>query len=257
MTDTNKPPEIIEQDSEQKDLTTKTGFQPLLYNFRIAPVNVDANKFALQLPFSVLFDNLITVLWSMYGKEPKIKCGINQLRWALELLKCFRVDYRYPDSIVKIVKDLEKQIIELYAKLGGMLQKMKAQRELEEEKEIESEDVEKSNEENVLDYAMNCVSYNEKDVMNKLNELNIPIDIETGEPKALKELNSLGGKKSKSVDRICKLEKKTSKTHVIGALQKILNTTTEETTISEVEELIKGLKLQNSTMVEKKSSNNK
>jgi hypothetical protein len=68
--------------------------------------------------------------------------GINQLRWALELLKCFRVDYRYPDSIVKIVKDLEKQIIELYAKLGGMLQKMKAQRELEEEKEIESEDVE-------------------------------------------------------------------------------------------------------------------
>lgn len=66
--------------------------------------------------------------------------GINQMRWALEFLKCFRVDYSYPDSIVKIVKDVEKQIIVLYGKLGGMLQKMKEQRVQEEEKEIGVED---------------------------------------------------------------------------------------------------------------------
>lgn len=61
---------------------------------------------------------------------------------------------------------------------------------------------------------MNCVSYNEKDIMNKLNELDVPIDIETGEPKALKELNSLGGRKPKSVDKMCKLENQTSKSNI-------------------------------------------
>lgn len=53
----------------------KNAFSPMLYYFRVPPIG-DMNKgFSLQQPFAVLFDNLIAVLWSIYGKDSKIKVG--------------------------------------------------------------------------------------------------------------------------------------------------------------------------------------
>lgn len=53
-----------------------------------------------------------------------------------------------------------------------------------------------------------CVSLNEKDLMDKLKKVSMPIDPTTGEPKYLKELNSLG--KRKKADE-CKVDNKSSK----------------------------------------------
>lgn len=51
--------------------------------------------------------------------------GINQMEWALEFLKCFKVDYNYPESISKIVKTIEKVMIELYSKISEIQHKEK------------------------------------------------------------------------------------------------------------------------------------
>lgn len=123
---------------------------PMLYQFRVTHGN--DKTFALQQPFATLFDNLIAVLWSVYGKKSTIQIGtqqtvhsvvintntvayhiygelilfnfpgINQLQWALEFLKCMKVDYNYPASIVKIVNELEERLIKLYAKVGEKIQ---------------------------------------------------------------------------------------------------------------------------------------
>lgn len=50
-------------------------FTPQMYKFRVAPARGNIKQFALQMPFSTLFDNLIAVLWSLYNKETKIKSG--------------------------------------------------------------------------------------------------------------------------------------------------------------------------------------
>lgn len=44
--------------------------------------------------------------------------GVNQLKWALEFMKCMKSDYGYPQSIERIVGELEDQLIELYAMIG-------------------------------------------------------------------------------------------------------------------------------------------
>lgn len=44
--------------------------------------------------------------------------GVNQLQWALEFMKCMKSDYGYPQSIERIVGELEDQLIELYAMIG-------------------------------------------------------------------------------------------------------------------------------------------
>lgn len=43
------------------------------------------------------------------------------------------------------------------------------------------------------------MSYNEKDILDKLETVKLPIDPETGEPKYLKELDQLGKRKNKHV----------------------------------------------------------
>jgi len=58
--------------------------------------------------------------------------GINQLQWALEFLRCMKVDYGYPESIEKIVGELEEQLISLYAKVGEKMQENKRKKDLEE-----------------------------------------------------------------------------------------------------------------------------
>lgn len=50
-----------------------------------------------------------------------IYTGIIQVEWALEFLKCMRVDYSYPESICKIVEVLEKNLMDLYIKYGEKL----------------------------------------------------------------------------------------------------------------------------------------
>lgn len=75
------------------------------------------------------------------AKLMQMYIGINQMRWALEFLKCFKVEYTYPDSIAKIVKDTEVKIIALYAKLGSKLQEIQTQREMDEEDEIKMDDL--------------------------------------------------------------------------------------------------------------------
>lgn len=47
------------------------------------------------------------------------------MEWALEFLKCFKVDYNYPESIGKIVKTIEKVMIELYSKISEIQHKEK------------------------------------------------------------------------------------------------------------------------------------
>lgn len=94
--------------------------------------------------------------------------------------------------------------------------------------------------------------------MTKLDSITIPLD-PSGEPKALKELNSLGRRKSKQDTCNNKEDTKSSKcnnqkvnlshvikmkfffvplAYMIGALQKILSKTSEEQTKSDVEEYV-------------------
>lgn len=54
------------------------------------------------------------------------------------------------------------------------------------------------------------ISFNEKDVMEKLGILKMPADPITGEPKHLKELNSMGKRRPKKEDP-CLKDKKTTK----------------------------------------------
>ncbi|XP_022175687.1 uncharacterized protein LOC111037427 [Myzus persicae] len=219
-------------------------FNPMLYNFRVAPPPGHNKTFSLQQPLATLFDNLITVLWSVYGKKSKIKIGVNQLQWALEFLRCMKVDYGYPESIEKIVGELEEQLISLYAKVGEKMQENKRKKDLEEiekekekdEKNLKSSDVEKP----VLD---TFTSFNEEDIMGKLGVTKLQLDPVSGEAKYLKELNSLGKRKQKPTDP-CAKDKKQTKNYMIGALQKILSKTTEPDTKNGVEELIKGLKVE-------------
>lgn len=66
-----------------------------------------------------------------------ITTGVNQLQWALEFLRCMKVDYGYPDSIAKIVGELEEQLISLYAKVGEKMQENKRKKDLEQiEKDV-------------------------------------------------------------------------------------------------------------------------
>lgn len=58
--------------------------------------------------------------------------GVNQLQWALEFMRCMKVDYGYPESIGKIVNELENQLITLYAKVGKKIQERNKQKEEEE-----------------------------------------------------------------------------------------------------------------------------
>jgi len=48
-----------------------------------------------------------------------------------------KVDYGYPDSITKIVGELEEQLISLYAKVGEKMQENKRKKDLEQiEKDV-------------------------------------------------------------------------------------------------------------------------
>jgi len=222
----------------------------MLYRFRVSPLSEDPSKFALQLPFAVLFDNLITVLWAIYSKNSKNQIGINQIQWALEFLKCMKEGYSYPASIGKIVHEIEEQLIKMYAKVGGKLHEIKIKQEMgEKQLETNSQNLEEER-------VMLCLSFNENDIMNKLDSIKLTIDSVTGEAKFLKELNALGRRKNKGAED-CKVDNKSSKTRLIGELQKILNKITEEGPKTEVEKLLKGLKVQNSnTAGTKQSSNN-
>lgn len=71
---------VIQQESSFEKLSElnnkqTTPFHPVLYHFRTSPTPSRGKKYALQLPFALLFDNLITVLWAVYGKNPKVVCG--------------------------------------------------------------------------------------------------------------------------------------------------------------------------------------
>ncbi|XP_060856065.1 uncharacterized protein LOC132933804 [Metopolophium dirhodum] len=218
-------------------------FSPMLYNFRVAPPPGHNKTFSLQQPLATLFDNLITVLWSVYGKKSKIKIGINQLQWALEFLRCMKVNYGYPESIEKIVGELEEQLISLYAKVGEKMQENKRKKDLE---EMEKDVNEKNSKSSGIDKPEKdtFTSYNEEDIMGKLDVIKLTLDPVSGEVKYLKELNSLGKRKQKPHDP-CANDKKQTKNYMIGALQKILSKTTEPDTKNGVEELIKGLKVDN------------
>lgn len=50
-------------------------FNPMLYNFRVSPKTGNEKEFTLQQPFATLFDNLITVLWSVFSKNTNIQIG--------------------------------------------------------------------------------------------------------------------------------------------------------------------------------------
>ncbi|XP_026819418.1 uncharacterized protein LOC113558104 [Rhopalosiphum maidis] len=236
-------------DTEQnKEYTAETpGKQrvkliPQIYKFRVAPVRGNIKQFALQMPFSTLFDNLIAVLWSLYNKETKIKSGINQIQWALEFLKCLKVDYNYPESIGKIVKTIEKVMIELYSKINIIQYKAKLQ-----EPSVELKD---SMSDSKNEYSL---YFNENDIVKKLETITIRMDRISGEPRCIKELNELGKRKPKAEP--CKKDNKNSQSFVIGALKKILKKATEVDTITEVEELLKELNTQNTTQGGTKSLN--
>ncbi|XP_025191206.1 uncharacterized protein LOC112591583 [Melanaphis sacchari] len=217
---------------------------PKIYKFRVAPVRGNVKQFALQMPFSTLFDNLIAVLWSLYNKETTIKSGINQMQWALEFLKCLKVDYNYPESIGKIVKTIEKVMIEIYSKINNIQYKAKIL-------ELSIEKKDSMNNSKILDeYAL---YFNENDITKKLKTITIRMDRKSGEPRCIKELNELGKRKPKV--EACKKDNKTSQTFVIGALNKILKKATEADTITEVEELLKELNIQNTTPAATKSLN--
>lgn len=85
--------------------------------------------------------------------------GINQLQWALEFLKCMKVDYNYPASIEKIVNELEERLIQLYAKVGGIIQedirkKEMEQNEMEKEKSAKCKRSSKRTPREVCDFAV-------------------------------------------------------------------------------------------------------
>ncbi|VVC25304.1 Hypothetical protein CINCED_3A012407 [Cinara cedri] len=232
---------MANEDKEFGQLDQNKSFKPVLYSFRVPPQNRDSSKFALQLPFATLFDNLIAVLWSVYGKDPTIRSGINQVQWALEYMKCMKLDYSYPESIRSIIYVLEKQLMELYAQVGEKLYQSKKQ-ELDKNTKDENEHTSQNLEEKKA--AIPCVSFNEKDIMDKLKNMNLSIDPKTGEAKNIKELNSLGRRKTIVGDEKCKIAPKSSETYLIGKLQKILSNTMEEETKTNVEEIIKNLKVQ-------------
>lgn len=62
---------------------------------------------------------------------------------------------------------------------------------------------------------INLESFNEKDIMGKLNTLHIAIDSTTGEVKHLKDLNSLGRRKPVVGDAKCKIENESSKSNLL------------------------------------------
>lgn len=47
-------------------------------------------------------------------------------------MRCMKVDYGYPESIGKIVNELENQLITLYAKVGKKIQERNKQKEEQE-----------------------------------------------------------------------------------------------------------------------------
>ncbi|XP_050426978.1 uncharacterized protein LOC126837198 [Adelges cooleyi] len=217
-----------------------TGFVPVLYHFRVQP-KTTGKTYALQQPFATLWDNLITVLWSVYGKGSKnIQIGITQLQWALEFMKCMKVDYGYPESIEKIVNELEDQLIALYAKVGQKLHEIKEKKAQEEKARKENEENNGAKEEATDEY----ISYNEKDIMGKLEGMKMPLDPETGEIKYLTTLNALGKRKSKLDECNDKKDSKNSlsKDYMIGALKKVLAKPADDAK-NEVEELIKQLEV--------------
>lgn len=65
--------------------------------------------------------------------------GVNQLQWALEFLRCMKVDYGYPETIEKIVNELEEKLITLYAKVGEKIQEKKRKKDLEQLEKDENE----------------------------------------------------------------------------------------------------------------------
>ncbi|XP_050444426.1 uncharacterized protein LOC126847984 isoform X1 [Adelges cooleyi] len=226
------------------DQNKESAFVLVLYHFRVQP-KATGPTYALQQPFATLWDNLITVLWSVYGKGSKIQIGINQLQWALEFMKCMKIDYGYPESIEKIVNELEDRLISLYAKVGQKLAENNERKKTEEEKaQNEKSETDAAN----ADESSKITSYNEKDIISKLEGLKLPLDPETGEIKYLTTLNSLGKRKSMADD--CPNDKKDSKNslnkdYMIGALKKVLTKPADDAK-NEVEELIKQLEVKSS-----------
>lgn len=91
----------------------------------------------------------------MYYLLSIILCtGINQIQWALELMKCMRVDFSYPEGIGKIVIVLEKQLLELYAKVGEKLEEIK-----EKQEQGEKEEAEENNSQSKYIYIYNIFTY--------------------------------------------------------------------------------------------------
>lgn len=66
--------------------------------------------------------------------------GITQLQWALEFMKCMKIDYGYPESIEKIVGELEDQLIGLYAKVGQKLHDIKEKKAQDDKQQKEATD---------------------------------------------------------------------------------------------------------------------
>ncbi|XP_015374785.1 PREDICTED: uncharacterized protein LOC107169506 [Diuraphis noxia] len=237
MTDTEPNNENITADPPTTGKQSVT-LRLLLYKFCVAPVRGNIKQFALQMPYSILFDNLIAVLWSMYNKETQMRCGINQIQWALEFLRCLKVDYSYPESIGKIVKTLEKNMIELYSKINEIQYKKKMQ-----ESSVELLDFKTDIKPDQKMIDEHSLYFNEKDIQKKLVDIEIRMDRVTNQPRYIKELNELGKRKPKVED--CKDDNKSPQTFVIGALKKILKKSTEADTITDVEKLIKELNIQN------------
>lgn len=145
-------------------------FNPMLYNFRVSPKTGNEKEFTLQQPFATLFDNLITVLWSVFSKNTNIQIGkifyflqtkkkkntylsesyyfflcvsgVNQLQWALEFMRVMKTDYGYSLTMQYVVNNLEDQLLLLYAKIGQkMVENDKTAKK--EQEEAEAKDKEK------------------------------------------------------------------------------------------------------------------
>ncbi|VVC45954.1 Hypothetical protein CINCED_3A017099 [Cinara cedri] len=197
--------------------------------------------YALQQPFATLFDNLITVLWVVYNKKSTLKIGINQLQWALEFMRSMKVEYGYPECIGKIVSEFEDQLIMLYSMVGKKIDENNQKNEVEiSEKNVNDKSSKSFGIENAP--VNGYMSYNEEDIMNKLDTIKIVIDPVTRKSKYLNELNSLGKRKERP-DR-CAAEQKSSKNSMIDALEKLLKKTTYADTKTGVKELIKELKVE-------------
>ncbi|VVC27180.1 Hypothetical protein CINCED_3A018569 [Cinara cedri] len=232
---------LSQSDSNKKDASNQmTTFNPVIYTFRTTQQTGREQAFALQQPFATLFDNLITVLWVVYYKKTSLRIGINQLQWALQFMQCMKVDNGYPESIGKIVSDLENQLITLYAMVGKVLKEKKKSEVEIAEKDVNEKSSISSGVKNAL--LSGYKSYNEEDIMKKLDTIDIVLDPVTGEPKNINDLHSLAKRKAKS-DK-CPIKKNSSKIYVIGALQNVMKKTTDAATKTEVEKLIKELKLE-------------